>query len=401
MTDNVLERRGVAADEVRRHNLSTVLDRVHLDNAVSRSELGELTSLNRSTIGGLVTELTALGLVVEDSGITTGSPGRPSSIARARPGGAVVLAVELEVDYTAVATIGLGGHIYERVVAPNPSQEAPPDVVLAHLEQLATPLLDLPKGHRFAGIGVAAAGLVRRRDGLISTSPNRGWSGVPLGSMIAKRFDVNLVRVANEADTAALAEYRRGVARSADNLIYVSGAVGVGLGIIQGGRPLTGTRGYAGEAGHSVVNPAGRPCRCGSTGCWETEVGQEALARHAGIDFGNQTQAFTDEILRRAHAGDRKALDALREVGGWLGLGVANLVNIFNPELIVFGGFYAPIFPFLEPWILESAGRFALSAAWQDCSVRRSELGTDSRLVGAAELVFADVIADPLRLAAS
>lgn len=398
MAENVRHKRGVAADEVRRHNLSTVLDRVHLVNATSRSELADLTGLNRSTIGALVTELIALGTVVEDSGTTTGTPGRPSSVARARAGGAVVLAVELEVDYTAVATIGLGGHIFERVVAPNPSPAAPPDVVLAHLHSMATPLLDLPKGHRFVGVGVAAAGLVRRSDGLISQSPNRGWSGVPLGAMIAERFRTPMVRVANEADTAALGEHRRGAARDVHDLIYVSGAVGVGLGIIQGGRPLTGTRGFAGEAGHAVVNPEGRPCRCGSTGCWETEVGQEALARLAGLTEVEHTQGFTDEILRRAHAGDAQVLDALRQVGRWLGIGVGNLVNIFNPELIVFGGFYAPIFPFLEPWLLAAAEGSSLSAAWQECTIRRSELGADSRLIGASELVFADVIADPLAL---
>lgn len=396
MTRHVVHRRGVATDEVRRHNLSAVLDRVHLTNTVSRSELADSTGLNRSTIGDLVTELVNLGLVVEDSGTTTGSPGRPSAMARARPIGAVVLAVELEVDYTAVAMVGLGGAILDRVTAPNPSLSAPPDVVLDHLHGLARPLLSrLPRGNRLVGIGVAAAGLVRRSDGLIVNSPNRGWSGVPLGAMVGQRFGIDRVRVANEADTGALAEFRRGSAQVSGNLVYISGAVGVGLGIIQDGRPLSGALGFAGEAGHSVVNPGGRQCRCGSVGCWETEVGEEALARRGGLAESDLAQGFATEVLRRAHQGDRVMLDALREVGGWLGLGVGNLINIFNPELIVFGGFYAPIFPFLEPWIVEAAERGSLAAAWDACAIRRSELGSDSRLVGASELVFAEVIADP------
>jgi predicted NBD/HSP70 family sugar kinase len=393
-------RRGVATDELRRHNLSAVLERIHLVDSVSRSTLADLTGLNRSTIRDLLTELANLGLVVEANGTTTGSRGRPSSRAYARPIGAVVLAAELEVDYTAVATIGLGGHILDRVVAPTPSTSAPPGVVLDHLEELARPLLArLPKGHRLIGIGVAGAGLVRRRDGLIGYSPNRGWSGVPLGSMLAERFDMPLVRVANEADAGALAEFRRGSAHDVGNLVYISGAVGLGIGVIHDGRPLSGALGYAGEAGHTIINPGGRKCRCGSTGCWETEVGQEALVRRGGLTTSDVEQGLTAEVLRRAHLGDRAMLDALREVGAWLGRGVGNLVNIFNPDLIVFGGFYAPMFAFLEPWIL--AEQSALTVAWEACSIRRSELGPDARLIGASELVFAELIADPLAVAAS
>jgi predicted NBD/HSP70 family sugar kinase len=400
MAQHVVHRRGVASDGLRRHNLSAVLERVHLATTVSRSALADETGLNRSTIRDLVVELADLGLVIEDTGTTTGSPGRPSSIVRARPTGAAVLAVELEVDYTGVAIVGLGGRILDRVLAPNPSTSAPPDVVVAHLHDLATPLLDgLPRAQRIVGVGVAAAGLVRRRDGLISTSPNRGWSGVPLGAMIAERFGIERVMVANEADAGALAEFRRGSAHDVDNLVYISGAVGLGLGIIQGGRPMSGTLGYAGEAGHSVINPGGRPCRCGSVGCWETEVGAEALARRAGLAVSDSRDGLTVEVLRRAHLGDREVLDALREVGQWLGIGVGNLINTFNPDLIVFGGFYASIYAFLEPWIQDTAERSSLAAAWDACVIRRSELGSDARLLGAGELVFADVIADPASVA--
>src|SRR5918994_4232351 len=107
--------RGVGSEELRRHNLSTVLDRLHLTKELSRSQLAEQTGLNRSTIRDLIGELTRLGLVLEDRGTTGAGPGRPSSVARIHPSGAVVLAVELEVDFMAVATVGLGGHIFDKV----------------------------------------------------------------------------------------------------------------------------------------------------------------------------------------------------------------------------------------------------------------------------------------------
>lgn len=399
MSEAVSGRRGIATDEMRRHNLRAVLTRVHDTGAASRSELAALTGLNRSTIGDLVGELAAMGYLREDSGTTSGGRGRPSAVAQARPLGAVVLAVELEVDYTSVATIGLGGHVFDRAVAANPTPAAPPPIVVDHLAQLATPLLQaLPRDHRLVGVGAAAAGLVRRRDGVVVNSPNRGWVDVPLGELISERFDLERVRVINEADAGVLAEFRRG-GGGESNLVYVSGEVGVGLGLIQDGRAMTGESGYAGEAGHTVIRPGGFECRCGSRGCWETEVGEEALARHAGLPWDDGRQHLGDEVLRRAHAGDRSVLDALREVGRWLGIGVGNLVNIFNPEAVVFGGFYFPIYPFLEPWISEGASESALDAPWESCVIRRTELGADARMVGAAELVFGDVLDDPLAVA--
>jgi len=393
-------RRGIAADELRRHNLSTVLDLVHLERSVSRAELTARTGLNRSTIRDLLGELIELGLVVEDSVTNTSSPGRPSAVARARPTGAVALAIELEVDYTAAATVGLGGHIFSRVRADNPHHESSPETIVAMLTELTGPLLAaLPTGSTMVGAGVAAAGLVRRTDGFLTVSPNRGWRDAPLGQMVARSLGIANVSVANEADVSVLAESRRGAARGLRNVIYITGEVGLGLGLVVDGKPMLGAAGYAGEAGHTVINPNGRPCRCGSTGCWETEVGEEAFARLAGVRWEGRRHELIDELVRRAHAGDPIVFDAFREIGRWLGIGVGNLVNIFNPDLIVFGGFYYPLFPFLQQVIVESAAAVALAAPWEACEIGASALGLDARLIGAAELVFTGLITDPARVA--
>jgi predicted NBD/HSP70 family sugar kinase len=146
-----------------------------------------------------------------------------------------------------------------------------------------------------------------------------------------------------------------------------------------------------------VINPDGRACRCGSIGCWETEVGEEAFARRAGIRWHDGIrQELIDEVLRRAHSGDVQVFDAFRDVGRWLGLGVGNLINTFNPDLIVFGGFYQPLYPFLERPMIEAAERASLSAPWESCRICCSDLGLDARLVGAAELILAEVVANPL-----
>lgn len=370
-----------------------MLDRLHISGELTRSKLAAQTGLNRSTIRDLVGELTGLGLAVEDRGTSAG-PGRPSSVARARPTGAVVLAVELEVDSTAVATVGLGGHIFDRVRVPNAAGPQSPGATVEHLAALSSPLIAaLPRGHRMAGVGVAVAGVVRRHDGFVHVAPNLGWSNVPLAGMIAAGLGIDRVMMANEGDLGALAEHRRGNPGRHRNLIFIAGEVGVGIGVIYDGKPMLGTSGYAGEAGHMMVNPDGRRCRCGASGCWETEVGEEALARLIG--FSGDRENLIEEVLRRAHAGDQATFLALGELGRWLGLGIGNLINLFNPDQVVIGGFFHAIYPFLEHAVLEGAQEMALTAPWLSSSIRRSQLGIDSALIGASELVFAEVISDP------
>ncbi|HJQ77324.1 MAG TPA: ROK family transcriptional regulator [Acidimicrobiia bacterium] len=381
---------------MRRHNLSAVLDRLHVGGPMTRSQLADLTGLNRSTIRDLLAELAQLGLVVEDRGTTGSGPGRPSSIARARPEGAVVLAVELEVDSMAVATVGLGGELFDSVRVANPPARRTPREVVDELARRGRPMLDaLPPDHTLAGVGIAVAGVVRRHDGFVHVAPNLGWSNVPLKGMIAEQLGLDRVMMANEADLGALAEHRRGAAKGSRHLIYVAGEVGVGIGIIHDGKPMLGAAGYAGEAGHNVINPSGQQCRCGSVGCWETEVGEDALVRHAGLPASEPREGMIDEILRRAHAGDPRTFAALGEIGRWLGTGIGNLINTFNPDLVLIGGFFHQLYPFLEQSLHREAQATALAAPWLSCSIRRSEIGIDAALVGAAELVFAEVVGNP------
>lgn len=388
--------RGVAADELRRHNLAVVLESLHLHGPVSRSELTATTGLNRSTIADLVGELTNLGLVEEGPAVTPSGPGRPSPMVSTRPQGAVVLSIELSVDSVAVATIGLGGHVYQQVRMPRPRGESPGETVRVVVGVAGELLAGLPTDSTLAGVGVGVAGVTRRSDGFVQLAPNLGWRNVALGEMLASALGLSdPVLVANEADLGALAEYRRGVGTGVPCLIYISGEAGIGAGIIHDGKPMLGAAGYAGEAGHTLINPDGRACRCGATGCWETEAGEAALARRAGIPPSVTGLGLVETIVSRADASDQKTLDALAEIGRWLGLGIGNLINVFNPHLVVLGGFYHPLFPFLEKAVFEGARLGALDAPGDIADIAAGGLGPDAPLIGAAELAMSEVIADP------
>jgi predicted NBD/HSP70 family sugar kinase len=384
----------VAADVVRRHNLGAVLERLHLSGPVSRSVLARTTGLNRSTIADLLGELGALGLVEERPGSAGSGPGRPSPLVQVRPHGASVLAVELAVDSIAVATVGLGGHVYNRVRVARPRGRFSPEGTVQDVAKLAGPLLDsLPAEHTLVGVGTAVAGITRRSDGFVHLAPNLGWRDVPLAAMLHAELDLGApVLAANEADLGALAEHRRGLHPGIANLVYVSGEVGIGAGVIVDGKPLLGSAGYAGEAGHTLVNPDGATCRCGAVGCWETEAGEAALLRRAGVGEGT---GRLDEVAQRAAAGDETTLRAIAEVGRWLGLGIGDLINLFNPDLVVLGGLYHRLFTFLEPSVLEGAKQRTLEAPGAMATIARSGLGLDAPLFGAAELVLSRVIDDP------
>ena len=395
--DALNRHRGVAADELRRHNLATVLERLHIAGPASRSDLVAGTGLNRSTIADLIGELASLGLVEEGPGLTSSGPGRPSPMVRTKPEGAVVLAIELSVDSIAVATVGLGGHVYNQMRVARPRGRFSPRETVQDVVKLAEPFLaSMPAEHVLSGVGVGVAGVARRSDGFVHLAPNLGWRNVPLGAMLATELGLSgQVLVANEADLGALAEHRRGAGAGVAHLIYISGEAGIGAGLIVDGKPMLGSTGYAGEVGHTLINPEGGPCRCGAIGCWETEAGEAALARHAGLILSPNGMGILDTIVARANAGNDLTLQALDEIGRWLGLGIGSLINIFNPELVVLGGFYQVLFPFLESSVVEGARLRSLAAPGEVVRITSSGLASDAPLVGAAELALSGVIADP------
>jgi predicted NBD/HSP70 family sugar kinase len=257
----------------------------------------------------------------------------------------------------------------------------------------------LPEGAVCIGCGAAVTAIVRQEDGSIRLQGDLGWAQEPLGVALVEALgetrgtEVPLA-VRNGADLAALAEHVRGAAVDCDNVVYLHGDAGVGGGIIAGGRPVTGHGGFGGEVGHIVVNPLGRPCSCGSRGCWETEVGEQALIRAAGRDGTGGAAVIS--VVDAAARGDAMAQAALRQVGDWLGFGVANLVNIFNPEIVVFGGTLRGVYMAAAAQVRTRLNRMSLPALREHVRLRTPILGEDATLLGAGELAFERLLAGPL-----
>lgn len=387
---------GHRSETVRRANLSAIVRELHESGPLSRSDLVARTGLTRSAIRGLIGELVAGGLAIEGPAPLDGTPGRPSPVVRTDPHGAVVIALEIAVDSLAAATVGLGGRVIDLVRIDLPRGKSSVDDIAIALAGLASSMRDrLPSEDTIVGVGVAVVGVVRRSDGMVSLAPNLGWRDEPLGQRLAAALDVDVpITLANEADLAALAEHRRGVARGIDDIVIVWGSVGVGGGLVVDGEPLTGSAGYSGEIGHIPVNPDGIPCRCGSIGCLETEVGSTALLRRAGRSPEGGHDAV-DEVLAAAEAGEPGALAAFAETGRWLGIGLAGVINILNPELVLLGGRLTASYPFVRASLEAELDRRVLRAARGIVRVVPASLGVDAPLRGAAELAFEPLLSDP------
>ncbi|GIF12345.1 ROK family transcriptional regulator [Actinoplanes teichomyceticus] len=387
---------GPSQEEVRRHNLGTLLRYVHVHGATSRAELTSRLGLNRSTIGALTAELISAGLVSEAVPKQTRRAGRPSLVVRPESELVFAYALSIEVDRVRAARVGLGGRILEQHESRRPPGMGA-DEAVEPLARFVRAMRDrVPGGARCVGSGLAVAGMVRREDGMVRLAPTIGWVEEPVGAALrAELGGPDRLIVGNHADVCALAEHARGAAVGCDNVIYLYGDVGVGAGIVAGGRRVTGHGGYGGEVGHMVVNPYGRPCDCGSRGCWETEIGEHALLHLSGRGDRTGRDAVL-AVVDAAVRGDSQAQHALRHVGDWIGLGVGNLVNIFNPEVVIFGGTLRDVYLVAAAQIRSRLNAVGLPACREHVRLRTPELGADAALIGAAELAFDHLLDDPL-----
>lgn len=376
-------------DGVRRSNLAAVLGLVHRTGGASRSEITQLTGLNRSTVAALVAELVALQLVVEHSPASTNRVGRPSPVVSAHPR-PVAIAVNPEVDAVTVGIVGLDARVARRVrreVAHPVTPEETAAIVAEVLAELEPDLAD----RRVVGVGLAVPGLVRSSDDTVRWAPHLGWTDSAIVPLVEEATGFP-TRAGNDASLGGWAEHLFGAGRGVDDLIYLNGgASGIGGGVISGGAALGGHGGYAGEFGQNRPGFADPADRRTTNGTLEDEVSRARLLAVLGLAGGDE--AALESALAEADSADvRDELARQRRV---LAVALSNAINVLNPQLVVLGGFLASVHASdPEGFDAQVAGQ-AVSAAWEGTRIRPAGLGQDRLMIGAAELAFAGLLADP------
>lgn len=378
---------------------------------VSRTEIARQTRLGKATVSVIVQGLIDEGLVCEDTnGAPPATAGRPpvnlSLNATER------LSVGLEV--TGRECISALTDLYARPlrVLRKPLCEPSVDTVVECLTGSTNELLEGYDRDRLLGVGVGVPGPVDAARQRVIRAENIGWSEVPLGPMLAERLRAP-VTVVKRQNAGALGEYWYGVGRSKPNLMYISVAIGIGCGIIIGGRLYEGASGSAGEIGHMAVVDGGRRCKCGSTGCLETVASLPAIRlsaieriqrgessclidqAHGGLDA-----VSGEAVLQAATGGDALAAGVVGEAAHYLGMAIANAINVINPVMVILGGAVLDAGDlFLGP-VREEVGNRAFSIALDAVEVVPGSLGFRAAAIGAATLV-ADRFFSPARAAAA
>lgn len=376
-------------DSVRRRNLSQVLEMVHRGQSPSRAEMTAHTGLNRSTIGALVGELVALGLAVEAEPSTSNRVGRPSPRVEPSPDVAVI-AVNPEVDAITAAVVGLGARVEHRV---RREVEHPPtpEEAAAIIAELVADLRERAAGRTVLSVGIAVPGLVRAAGGDVRWAPHLGWREVPFTRLVEDA--VGLPTFAdNDATVGAHAEWLFGAGRGAAELVYLNGgASGIGGGVIVRGLPLGGAHGYAGEFGQNRPGLRDTADRVTTGGTLEDEVSRARLLAAVGLDTADEP-TLRERLLTSTDAGVWAELERQQRI---LAVALANAVNVFNPELVVLGGFLATLLEWRGPALEQAVEASTVPAAWEGVQMRAAALGENRLLIGAAELALAPLLHDP------
>jgi glucokinase-like ROK family protein len=392
---------------VREINLSVIMNHLRKNAPISRAALAETTGLNKTTVSSLINELINRQFVKE-IGFSTPSSGRPAIQLKLNPTIGYIISCEIGVDFILVICTDFAPKIiwrHEEQIDPTIGQRAILDRALSILHEAIK--IGGPACGTLLGMAVGVPGLVDQATGSLLFAPNLGWKDLPIRSILQESFDVPLF-VDNEANIAALGEHYFGIAQGYDEVLYISAGVGLGGGIVHGGRLFSGVTGFGAEFGHMTLDPDGEACKCGNQGCWETQVSQQALFREiwrrldqgensklSDMTGGRRSLLTVPLIVNAARVGDAVALDALEMIGRNLGIGIASLVNALNPELVVFGGILSLAGEFLMPVIEKELNQRALRWNREAMQLVLAKHGFDACVIGGVATVYQAILAQP------
>ena len=309
----------------------------------------------------------------------------------------LALAIDLGGTETRAGLVDDEGRIIASAQAPTPAT-AGPDAVIAVMARLAETVRAAAPGHVPVGLGVGAPGPLDSEAGIAIAPPTlAGWHDVPLARLLAEKTGLE-VRIENDANAAALGEWRFGAGAGTQSMVFMTVSTGIGGGVIVDGRLLRGRRGLAGEIGHMTIAEGTERCACGALGCWEALASGTALGRDAerlaaaGKAPALRLLAGTGEVTARhvgeaARAGDAAALGLLAHEAHWLGVGMVNLLHLYSPEVIVLGGGVSQLLDIMGGDIERTIRERAMSA-YRDTPFVPARLGGHAGLVGAASLVL-------------
>lgn len=385
-------------DLIRAINRSHVLNTIKTYGPIGRADIARQTGLSPATVTSISAKLISQDLVLEKSAGDS-SGGRPPILLVINPKGGYVVGIKLTETHAVCALTDL-----EAMIIAKSSMQLSGHEPVQVVEDLARMVLSFIREQKIAkkqllGVGVGLAGIIDAEDGILRQSPIYGWDNVPLRSMFQSKLHIP-VYIENDVNTLTLTERWFGHGQGVDNFLTVTVGRGVGLGIVANGQFYRGQNGGAGEFGHITINPQGPLCACGKHGCLEAYVGDPGLIRSAQEAAAQGELSTTvqnlDELLALAQAGNIVAIRIFEQAGRILGLGIANLVNLFNPKKIIISGEGTREGDFLFIPMKESIQQNTMPGLFDPNTVQIAPWGDDAWARGAAGLVLREVFESPI-----
>jgi predicted NBD/HSP70 family sugar kinase len=385
--------------DLRKSNRARALWELYLNGPLTRQEVGVAAGVSPATVSNLVGELLEQGVVIE-VGLEDSNGGRPRSLLHVNPEYGFVIGVDVGETAFLVELFDLGMQVRASHVSTTEVAQLRPEDAAEHVLEGIESVIEQSgvRRDRILGVGVGVPGLVEHGEDAVVHGQSVGWDAVPFGSMLRRGLTLPLL-IDNGAKTLGQAEKWFGAAQGSDNAVIVLLGIGVGTCIISNGELYRGATSSAGEWGHTTVMVNGRLCRCGALGCLEAYVGAGAIVarydelkrRHVVVKPHELEDRVT--AIVQARGTDKSAAKVLEETATYLGAGISDLVNLFNPERVVVGGWLGQLLgDSLLPRIHEVASRHALRLPFSHVSLLKAQLGKDAVALGAATLPIASVL---------
>lgn len=386
---------------IRAINRSTVLNMIKAYGPIARADIARRTGLSPATITAITAELISQNLVFEKSAGDS-SGGRPPILLALNPRGGYVIGIKLTETQAISALTDLEATVIAKSTATLSGHE-PVQVVQDLVSMVEKWLRESGiRKEQFLGVGIGLAGIVDGARGMLHRSPYYGWRDVPLRDMLQRHLHVP-VYIDNDVNTLTLTEKWFGSGQDVEDFLTVTVGRGVGLGIVVNGQFYSGSRGGAGEFGHTVIDPSGPVCECGKRGCLETYVGDLGLVRMANEaasrrELMRQVDSAED-LLSLAQSGDPAARKIFAVAGDILGQGIANLINLFSPHKIIISGEGARAGELLFDPMRESVRQNTMPGLLEATQLQINPWGDDAWARGAAGLVLRELFESPVHKA--
>ena len=369
---------------VKKNNKALVLQLIMEKEPISRADIAQVSGLNKATVSSLVNELLAADLVYE-SGPGESSGGRRPVILHFNKIAGYSIGIDIGVNYVLCVLTDLKGNI---VIEKNQTVHKTPYAATIEIvkEMIQSLIAEMPSSrYGIVGIGVGVPGIVNK-EGSVLLAPNLGWKNTQIKNDLEDLFHVPVI-IENEANAGAFGEQQFGIGQDYQNIIYISAGIGIGVGIILNKELYQGKNGFSGEMGHMIIDINGKPCNCGSRGCWEAYASEQALLEKAG-ENGNSLES----LIQLANSEDKNAQNLFTEIGAYLGYGINNIINTFNPDQVIIGNRLSMAKEWIEQPILSTIENHSLAFHQNEFQLDFSKLGKYSIAIGMSAFVVENFI---------